>query len=227
MVSRVWGLGLGKRYTAPSRTQLHTNNGQEMEYPTADLEAVRRNHSSTQDGRKRVVRWRLSQPNPHLVRPNLSDDDESSAESALAEELEQGFTTEDSSPKLSSPSITSQPLLSKSWDDYLMKGRNALRRAAESESARSSASEDESFETASESGESSAESLRLETPMVRFLLSDSDDSSSQSAESSTQDVSLEGNDESSEENESLESWSDPEETLATIGENVALAVNLF
>lgn len=63
---------------------------------------------------------------------------------------------------------------------------------------------------------------------MRFeIFSDSEDSSSLSSTSPKQDVPVQIDDSSSEEQESLESWSDPDRTLATLDKNVRLAVNLF
>ena len=58
--------------------------------------------------------------------------------------------------------------------------------------------------TASETEGSSSESLRLVTPMVRFLVSNSEDNSSRSIDSPMQKGPLEADDASSEEGESLE-----------------------
>ena len=120
------------------------------------------------------------------------------------------------------------------WGDYLLRLRNAARRAAEPEadSTEASVSEDSTRDVASSDSEgSSSESLHLVTPMVRFLVSDFDDTSSQSSDSSVQEVPIEdpieADETSSEDGESLESWSDPDRTLATISGNPGLAINLF
>ena len=116
------------------------------------------------------------------------------------------------------------------WGDYLLRLRNAARRAAEPEadSTEASVSEDSTRDVASSDSEgSSSKSLHLVTPMVRFLVSDSDDTSSQSSDSSMQEAPLEAEETSSEEGESQESWSDPDRTLATISGNPSLAINLF
>ena len=111
-----------------------------------------------------------------------------------------------------------------------MRLRNAARRAAESEadSTEVPTSDGSPMEvTSSESEGSSSESLRLVTPMVRFLDSDSEDNSSRSIDLPRKEASVEAEDPSSEGGESLESWSDPDHTLATIRENPGLAMSLF
>lgn len=86
----------------------------------------------------------------------------------------------------------------------------------------------------SKAQESSSESLRLDTPMVRFLLSDPEDVSRHpdppAQEAPLEDVQedlLEDDDTSSEDAQSLDSWSDPDKTIATIHRNVGLAQRLF
>ena len=109
-------------------------------------------------------------------------------------------------------------------------GRNAFRHAAERELGPTeiSTSEDESGEaTPSKMEESSSASLRLDTPMVRFLVKDSEDTSLRSPDSPMPEVFGESGDSSTEEDESLDSWSDPDATLAGIHKNVGLAVRLF
>ncbi|KAF6231796.1 hypothetical protein HO173_010098 [Letharia columbiana] len=114
------------------------------------------------------------------------------------------------------------------WDDYLIGQRNAALRATEPEVDLAEASISEMEVSSSESGNSSAESLHLVTPMVRFLVSDAEDASSRSPDSPMQEAPLEtADDPPLEEDESLDSWSDPDETLATIGDSVGLAVRLF
>ena len=116
------------------------------------------------------------------------------------------------------------------WDDYLIRQRGAAQRATEPEavSTEASISEDSPTDvTSSEIEESSSESLRLVTPMVRFLDSSSEDTSSQSADSPMPDVPVEADNPPSEESESLDSWSDPDNTLATIDRNAGLALRLF
>ena len=170
-------------------------------------------------------RWRLSQPDPHWRRPYFSEDEESS------EEAPRRRTTSREIREWR----THHPLFHAShrppfWDDYLTKGRNAFRHATEmvSGSTEVSTSEDESMEaTPSEAEESSTESLHFVTPIVRFLLPDSEDTSSRPPDSPIQEASLEADDTTSEDGESLDSWSDPEETLAKIGDNVGLATRLF
>lgn len=82
--------------------------------------------------------------------------------------------------------------------------------------------------TSTQSEGSSSESLRVSTPMVRFLVLDSEDTSSRSPDSPMQEAPLEAaNETSSEEGESFESWSDPDRTLATMDRNVGLAMNIF
>lgn len=116
------------------------------------------------------------------------------------------------------------------WDDYLRKGSHAFRNAVESDpgSTEASTPEDESVEKAPSAAEdSSTESLRLVTPMVRFLQPDSEDTSSSSSDSPMQEVPLKDDDTFSEDCDSLDSWSDPDETLAAIGDNVGLATRIF
>ena len=86
----------------------------------------------------------------------------------------------------------------------------------------------------SEAEESSSESLRLDTPMVRFLLSDHEDASRHpdppAQEVPLKDVQedlLEDDNTSTEDAQSLDSWSDPDKTIATIHRNVGLAERLF
>lgn len=176
----------------------------------------------------REFRWHLGQPEPHRRRQYFSEDEEPSMEGASPEEYYQGDSEiEDSLSETSSFHAAHLPPF---WDDYLTKGRNAFRHATESVpgSTEVSTLEDESIEaTPSEGEESSTGSLRLVTPMVRFLLPDSEDTCSRPPDSSIQEVSLETDDTTSEDGESLDSWSDPEETLATIGDNVGLAIRLF
>lgn len=108
--------------------------------------------------------------------------------------------------------------------------RNAVLRATglDADSAEASISEDSPTEiTSSAAEESSTESLRLVTPMVRFLVSESEDNPSPSLDTPMQEVLSEADPTSSEEVESLDSWSDPDRTLATINKNVGLAVRLF
>ena len=115
------------------------------------------------------------------------------------------------------------------WDDYLMRLRNAARRAAEPEadSTEASVSEDSTRDvTSSETEGSSSESIRLETPMVRFLDSSSEETSSRS-DSPMQEDPQEAEVTSSEEGESLESWSDPDRTLATMSRNAGLEMVIF
>ena len=70
--------------------------------------------------------------------------------------------------------------------------------------------------------------------MVRFLLSDPEDVSRHpeppAQEAPLEDVQedlLEDDDTSSEDAQSLDSWSDPDKTIATIHRNVGLAQRLF
>ena len=79
----------------------------------------------------------------------------------------------------------------------------------------------------SEAEESSSESIPLVTPMVRFLVSDSEDVSPRSPDSPMQEAPFQVDNASSQEGESLDSWSDPDETIATLGENVGLAERIF
>lgn len=117
------------------------------------------------------------------------------------------------------------------WDKYLKKGRRAFRRAAKSDDGwtEGSTPEGECIEaTPSEAGESSTESLRWVPPLMRFVIfTDSEDSSSGSSNSPEQEVPVQNDESSSEEDGSLESWSDPDQTLATIHENAGLAMRLF
>ena len=85
----------------------------------------------------------------------------------------------------------------------------------------------------SEAEETSSESLRLDTPMVRFLLSDDEDASRR-PDPPAQEVTLENGQEdlledstSTEDVQSLDSWSDPERIIATIHRNVGLTERLF
>ena len=86
----------------------------------------------------------------------------------------------------------------------------------------------------SEEEKSSSESLRLDTPMVRFLLSDVEDASrhldplaQETPLENMQDDLLEDENTSTEDAQSLDSWSDPDKTIATIHRNVGLAERLF
>ena len=121
------------------------------------------------------------------------------------------------------------------WDDYLIKMRSAALRATQPTPDVAGALEASTpdFEP-SEEEKSSSESLRLETPMVRFLVSDDEDASRHPAppaqEVPSEDVQegpLAEDSTSSEDVQSLDSWSDPERTIASIHENVGLAERLF
>ena len=120
------------------------------------------------------------------------------------------------------------------WDEYLIKMRSAALRATEPTSNVAGALEACTPDMSSEAEESSSKSLRLDTPMVRFLLSDHEDIS-QHPDPPAQEVPLEDVQEdllkddstSSEDAQSLDSWSDPDRTIATIHRNVGLAERLF
>lgn len=78
------------------------------------------------------------------------------------------------------------------------------------------------------------ETLRRVTPVMRFLAEDCEATLSHSSALPMQEgpveannVTLEGDDSSMEDGVSMDSWSDPDETLANIWKSPSLAMRLF